>query len=268
MIRLIVSDIDGTLVPEGSTSLNPEYMEVIRALTDCGVQFAAASGRQASSINAVFHEIRDRIFYLADNGAYIQKYGMTANEVRMNPEDVTELIRDARKVPGCSVLLSTKDGFYTDEKNPEFHHLVFVEYAGTGGVVENVESCADSCVKLSLYCWNGSKAVFDSLYEKWEDKLAVNISGAQWVDFNDPASTKGNAVGWLQKELGITPEETVVFGDNFNDISMLKRAKRSYASVLSHPDVKKEAAYEVASYEEDGVLQVLKELLKEIEHEK
>jgi len=268
MIRLIISDIDGTLVPEGSTSLNPEYMEVIRALTDRGVEFAAASGRQVSSVDAVFHEIRDRIFYLADNGAYIQKYGIPANEVYMNKGDVLELIRDARKVPGCYVLLSTKDGFCTDEQDPEFHHLVFVEYGGTGGVVENAESCADCCVKLSLYCWDGSGPVYDSLYEKWKDRLAVSISGAQWVDFNDPASTKGNAVEWLQRELGITPEETVVFGDNFNDISMLKCAKRSYASVLSHPDVKREARYEVASYEEDGVLQVLKELLKEMEHEK
>jgi len=59
-----------------------------------------------------------------------------------------------------------------------------------------------------------------------------------------------------------------VFGDNFNDISMLERSVRSYASALSHPDVKKAAAYEVASYEEDGVLQVLKQILEELRNEK
>ena len=62
MIRLIISDIDGTLVPEGGSNINPEYMAVIRELLDLGVQFAAASGRQASSIDAVFHELRDRIY--------------------------------------------------------------------------------------------------------------------------------------------------------------------------------------------------------------
>ena len=54
MIKLIVSDIDGTLVPEGNTDLNPEYLEVIKKLTEKGIVFAAASGRHASSINAVF----------------------------------------------------------------------------------------------------------------------------------------------------------------------------------------------------------------------
>ena len=54
MVRLIVTDIDGTLVPEGGSRVNPEYMTVIRELTDLGVRFAAASGRQASSIDVIF----------------------------------------------------------------------------------------------------------------------------------------------------------------------------------------------------------------------
>ena len=37
MIKLIVSDIDGTLVPEGNTDLNPEYLEVIKKLTEKGI---------------------------------------------------------------------------------------------------------------------------------------------------------------------------------------------------------------------------------------
>lgn len=268
MIRLIISDIDGTLVPEGSTTINPEYLEVIRALTDRGIQFAAASGRQASSIDAVFHEIKDLIYYLGDNGAYIQKCGVPAKEIRMRPEDTCELLDDAGQIPDCFPLMSTKDGFYTDTQNKDFHHLVFDVYKGTGAVVKDLKECVEPCIKMSLYREKGSREVYERLYDKWKDRLAVNISGATWVDFNAFASTKGNAVRWIQESEGITPEETVVFGDNFNDISMLERAGRSYASVLSHPDVKKAAKFEVASYQEDGVLQVLKQILEEAEHEK
>lgn len=104
--------------------------------------------------------------------------------------------------------------------------------------------------------------------ENWKEKFAINISGEKWVDINDPEATKGNAVRWLQRELGVNREETVVFGDNFNDMSMLACGDRSYASVLSAPEVKQAARYEVASYEEDGVLQVLKDILQEVAHEK
>jgi hypothetical protein len=266
MVRLIISDIDGTLVPEGCTELNPEYIEVIRKLTDRGVHFAVASGRQASSIDAVFQQIRDRIYYVGDNGASIQQYGKLVKEVKLCPEDTLGLIEDARKIEGCYLLLSTKDGFFMDTDDKDFQHLVFNTYKGAGAVVENVGSCAEDCIKISLYCCKRDPhEVRDLLYEKWKDRFAIHVSGTHWIDLNAFEASKGNAARYLQEKLGVSPEETVAFGDNFNDISMLEQAGRSYASVLSHPDVKAAARYEVASYEEDGVLQVLKQILEEVE---
>lgn len=264
MIRLIISDIDGTLVPESGSNLNPEYMDVIRELTGHGVAFAAASGRHTSSIDAIFREVRELIYYLGDNGACIKEGGKTVKEIRMNGAYVEQFLKETKEIPDCFPLLSTRDGFYTDGRNKEFEDLVFGKYRGAGGPVRHLEDYADQCIKLSLYREEGSQKVYDLLVNRWKDRFAMNISGAKWVDFNDYASTKGNAVRWIQEQRGITPEETMVFGDNFNDISMMERAGRSYASVLSHPDVKKAAGREVASYEEDGVLQVLKQVLKEI----
>ena len=71
MIKLIVSDIDGTLVADGKSQVNPELLQVILKLRAKGVQFAAASGRQWARIESVFHSIREKIFYISDNGAYI-----------------------------------------------------------------------------------------------------------------------------------------------------------------------------------------------------
>lgn len=267
MIRLIVSDIDGTLVPEGGSDLNPEYMEVIRTLKSLGVEFAAASGRQASSVDAVFHEVRDQIYYLSDNGAFVQRYGEPAREVRMRKEHVEALTKEAKSIRDCHVLLSARDGYYTDDSSEAFFRLVFEQYKGTGRVVEQVNDYAGECIKLSLYSERGAVYLRDLLYDRWKDNFSINVSGERWLDINDFEATKGNAVGWIQESMGILPEETVVFGDNFNDISMLLRAERSYAPVRSHPDVKAAARYQVGSYEEDGVLAVLKKIVKEIKGE-
>lgn len=268
MIRLIISDIDGTLVPEGGSNINPEYMTVIRELLDLGVQFAAASGRQASSIDAVFHELRDRIYYLGDNGACIQKNGKMEKETLMNREDLLLLLEDLKGISGQRLLLSMKDGYYTDDHDEAFYRLVFEEYKGVGKVVEHLGEYVDSCIKLSLYCENGARGIFDQIYGKWKDRFSIHVSGAKWVDINDFESTKGNAVQWLQEKYGIISEETVVFGDNYNDISMMKRAGRSYASELSHPDIKAAAGHVAESYERDGVLKVLKEILEEVRSER
>ncbi len=268
MIRLIISDIDGTLVPEGGSVVNPEYMVVIRELLDLGVQFAAASGRQTSSIDAIFHELRDRIYYLGDNGASIQKNGETEKEMLMDRENLLLLLKELKNIPGQRPLISVKEGYYTDDRDEAFYRLVFEEYKGVGRVVEHIEDYADSCIKLSLYCENGAREIYDQIYGKWKDRFAIHVSGARWVDINDFESTKGNAVQWLQEKYGITPEETVVFGDNYNDISMMKRAARSYASELSHPDIRAAAGRVAASYEKDGVLKILKEILTEVRDER
>lgn len=265
MIRLIVSDIDGTLLPEGATNLNPEYFEVIRRLTDCGVSFAAASGRQVSSVRSVFQSIEEHICYITDNGAYVLDGGQPALERTMCREDLKALLLDLKEMPEAGVVLSNTEGFFLDTYDEELYQLLYVQYKGTGGVLDSFDDYLDTCLKISLYFKDDSSRYFPAIHEKWSDRFTVNISGAKWIDICDKESTKGNAVRWLQQKLHVTPEETVVFGDNFNDVSMLQCAEHSYASVLAHPDVKKEAQHTVASYEEDGVLKVLRQILEEIE---
>ena len=54
MIKLIATDIDGTLVADGTLDLNPEYYDVIKELKRRGTIVLAASGRQRASIEKVF----------------------------------------------------------------------------------------------------------------------------------------------------------------------------------------------------------------------
>ena len=75
------------------------------------------------------------------------------------------------------------------------------------------------------------------------------------------SADKGNALREVQQMLGVTPEETMAFGDNCNDIGMLQRAGESYAVANAHPEVKKTVKYIAPANTEDGVLQTVKERL-------
>ena len=189
-------------------------------------------------------------------------------KIYMDREKLEQFLEEARNLPGCRVLLSTLDGYYTDDQDEAFQKLVFGQYKGTGGVTDDLSRYTDQCIKVSLYGDNGSQGLREQLYDRWKDVFSINISGEKWLDINSPEATKGGAVRYIQNELRVTPAETVVFGDNFNDISMLKCADRSYAPAGSAPEVRAAARYEVDSYKEDGVLQVLKQLLEEVRHEK
>ena len=67
MIKLIVSDVDGTLVEDGSADINPELFEVILKLREKGIQFAIASGRPWSSVEHTFDPVKKKIFYMPNN---------------------------------------------------------------------------------------------------------------------------------------------------------------------------------------------------------
>ncbi len=105
MIKLIASDIDGTLVRDGEHKLNPEFFDVILGLRKKGIQFAAASGRQWASIEAVFEPIKEKVFYLSDNGAYVGCHGRNLFLNPIRRDTAMELIRQIRQVPQLEVMV-------------------------------------------------------------------------------------------------------------------------------------------------------------------
>ena len=69
MIKMVVTDVDGTLVKESTLNINPEYFEVIRKLTEKGIKVVMASGRQYESIRKLIEPVQDLVWYIADGGA-------------------------------------------------------------------------------------------------------------------------------------------------------------------------------------------------------
>lgn len=73
MIKLIASDVDGTLIQDSTPDLYREMVETIYKLKKKGILFCAASGRQYFSLRNVFRDVADEIAYIAENGAQDRK---------------------------------------------------------------------------------------------------------------------------------------------------------------------------------------------------
>lgn len=264
MIRLIASDIDGTLVPDGSSKINPEIFDVILKLKEQGIYFIAASGRQYPSIAKLFAPIKEEIFFIAENGAYIGARGRELISVPMNKEDVHQIVKQARKYPDCEIFLSGKEVLYIDSKDKEFIHYLVDGYENEVDQVEDILKVEEEIIKVSVYHkgFHAYDAIGKDMIPLWKDKLKVVIAGNEWLDFMAQNVSKGRAIKEIQESLGITKEETMVFGDNFNDIEMLKEASYSYAVGNARDEVKAVARFVTDTNVNDGVLKVLKTLLK------
>ena len=69
MVKLIASDLDGTLLQNGARDVNPIVFDQIRTLKEHGIMFAAASGRQYLNLRRLFTPVQDDIAYIAENGS-------------------------------------------------------------------------------------------------------------------------------------------------------------------------------------------------------
>lgn len=259
MIKLIATDIDGTLIQDSTPDLYPEIVEEITRLTDQGVIFVCASGRQYASIRKMFHEVADRIVYIAENGAHIRYRDRDLGLTEMRREYAEDLIRQLRQFPDCEIVVSTPAGSLLETDNQKFLDMMTYGYHNDYRVVEDVLAVKEPVLKVAIYHQGSIRELGESaLIPAWKDRLQTCVAGEEWVDFMDLSVDKGQALSSVQKIFGITKTETMAFGDNTNDIGLMNAAQESYAVENAHPLVKEAAKYICPSWREKGVWQIVR----------
>ncbi|MCD8119312.1 MAG: Cof-type HAD-IIB family hydrolase [Lachnospiraceae bacterium] len=243
MIKLIVSDIDGTMLQNGAQSISRKTINLIERLCDRGVIFAAASGREYSNLYRLFGRVQDRIMYICLNGAMIMHRGKLICKTPIDRETGLEIIADIQAKRGCDVLVSGLDCCYIKQNNREYvNHIVNVLKNRTT-FVHNFEDIEEEFLKISAHAAGGIDQYSDDFIAKWGLRLPTAVSGDDWIDFNGPLVNKGNALMVVQRLFDIREDETMTFGDNYNDVEMFDKSYFSYAMSGSTPDIRARARY-------------------------
>ena len=86
MIKLVASDLDGTLLLNGAQSVEDSMFETIGKLLDRGILFAPASGRQMTSLKRLFAPVAEELVYISENGALVSYKGKTIAKTPMKRE--------------------------------------------------------------------------------------------------------------------------------------------------------------------------------------
>ena len=258
-IKLIATDIDGTLIQDSTPDLYPEVTEEIRRLTEEGVIFACASGRQYASIRNVFRDVADRVLYIAENGAHIRYRDEDLSLTKMKREDLAGLVGTLRQLSDCEMVVSTPSGSLLETKNQAFLDLMTYGYHNEYRVVEDVLAENLPILKIAVYHKNSIRTLGESrLIPAFKDRFQVCVAGEEWVDFMDLSVDKGKALRTVQEKFGITPAQTMAFGDNTNDIGLMRAAEESYAVANARPEVREAARHTCPPWWEKGVWQILR----------
>lgn len=261
MWKLIVSDIDGTLVGDGQGegALNPSYYEEIRRLTKRGIRFMACSGRQRLSIERLFRPVADQIFYACDGGSMVFDERQLLFAQTLQRDIAARLIADAEKIEEMDIMVCGTKRAYCRREDSELYRWMVDGYGYDMKAVSDLLSIDDEIVKISLYHKDRAEALTNAWFRpKWENDVKLTLAGIQWLDCVPKDAGKRSAVAFMQEHFAIKPEETLVFGDNQNDMEMFELAGRSYAVENARDEVKEAASHICGKYEQNGVLKVLK----------
>lgn len=256
-IRLIAVDMDGTLL-NTHKELPPRAYEIIRLLHDNGVKFAAASGRQYYNLREVFAPVADDMIFIADNGGAVFEDGALISDSTITDKDWRAYAAAVEDVPTAFPVVCGVKKAYIKDLNPNFLKNV-ASYYRRFEAVEDFEDIDDDIIKIALYDERNAERDVYPLVKQYADEVKVKVSGDDWVDINAPDCNKGEAIKKIQEKYGITPEQTMVFGDFLNDLEMMDQAKYSYAMKNAHPELKARAAYEAPYNDDNGVMKVIGE---------
>ena len=249
MIRLIATDLDGTLLEKGG-ALPEGFYDVAEDLKKLGILLVAASGRQYDNLRRKFQPIAREMGFVCENGG-LNAVGREI--VSIHPMDRAAALGITQTLQGLglSILLSGVRCCYTLASDRPFCDGMVYTLRNTMTIVDDFSQIDDDFIKLAAYHPGTIDPFMDKLQSKWGSAVNVARSGEEWCDFN--LSNKGMGLKDLMRTLNISPAEAAAF-------TLLKE---QLMSVLSTLTPREEMVLKLRFGLEDGRARTLEEVGKE-----
>ena len=256
MIKLIASDMDGTLL-NSNKHLSPSIHGILNKLREKGIIFVAISGRDIFSLKEIFKDVEEDIVYASNNGNYITYKDEVIFENYIDNSMVDKVAKIIRKKAKHNTIYCSKDTIYSESIIPG---IVGRKWNLKVKYVRDITKVEDKILKITTF---GAEKIINRALEavsELNDKLMITKSGTTCFDICRLGGTKKQGINILQEIFNVGYNETMVFGDHMNDLEMMSSAYYSYAMENAEEEVKKNARFIAGTNDNDGVINVIKEV--------
>lgn len=280
---LYVSDLDGTLLGPDSR-LSQSSVSLLNHAISRGALFSVATARTPATVSLLLRDLRLTVPLVVMTGAALWDIntGRYSDVQHFREDQVRELIRAYRSS-------ETGGGFlYTLKSRPEGRDMMEIYHIGPineiergfmlerisspfkrflvpeSGVSEIPETISDAILFFGMQPNATARVILDELFKIkginpmfYHDWYGPDITE---VEAFPKGATKAQAIFRLKERVGA--DRVVVFGDNNNDLSMMKIADWSVAVANAIPEVKYAADEVIGSNTSDAVARyILEDLL-------
>ena len=258
MIKLVLTDIDNTLIPLGAGKATDRALAGIHALLDAGVAFGPATGRDLDGMTRFFRGDEDCWRTgLISNGKLIYLNGELVKATYFDHGQVEAMCGVVRANDDALAVLRVDEVDYafgaTDEQLAAAADVLGENLPGTDVVPDG------DILTVTLMCEGGP--------DRCEEVADRARAAAPGLEFLSPVAhvydvvprgwNKATALEELMRAMGVSPEEVVVFGDSQNDVPILRMVPNSVVVANAMPEAAEVARFRIGACADDAVADAL-----------
>lgn len=226
MVKLIVFDFDGTILPYGSNAVSALIKKQLKTAAERGIFLAVSSGRTYGELHKYLEDFAEALYFICCDGAYYIKSGKILYGKRIEPQRLSPFFDAHRNAENAFVLHGANVNYAVGDLPCEADCFSPVR-------IEKLSDIKEDIFKITTYRFSQNFSQKTGLRTHWDG--GANAS-AQYVN---TFANKGAALSDLQMRLMLTKFDTACVGDSENDLAMFKGAKYTFAvgnrcNTLSH----------------------------------
>jgi len=261
-IKLLISDVDGTLVTPDKL-ITKRALAAVKALSSAGVGFSIVSARPPRGLAKVAAALDLQLPYAAFNGGSL--IGSDGNLIAAErlPLDAARTILQRLGEREISTWVFADDNWrlkdpggpqvWRERRTVGFAPVVTPDFEDVVGQIDKIVGVSEDPALLSA---------IEAEAQSWVDGRAiVQRSQAYYLDFTALLANKGHAVEAICRSVGVAPEETAVIGDMTNDVAMFRTAGFSIAMGQAPNAVKAQAHAVTKANTDEGFAAAVEQLL-------
>lgn len=262
-IKLIASDMDGTLLDENG-QVPPETFGLILALRECGVRFVASSGRRYDRLCDFFSPVKDRMDFVASNGAQVFADGVQIDREVYSHLAIRRLAKTVAMFPNMHLALFDRTKSYLLDDEDKFVREVDKDLPNVERIYE-LPSPQVSIIKASIFCDDGN--VMDNAYVLQRELgglFTFAPSGSSYIDAMQPGISKASGIAQVMEYHGIDASEVMAFGDAMNDYEIIRFVGTGCAMANGRPALRAVADRVIGSNVEHAVQFEMRRVLESL----
>lgn len=274
-MRFYVSDLDGTLLDPQAQLSSVTRAHLTELLAE-GLAFTVASARHVVSIARILDGLPISLPVVSSNGAYISDLRTGRHELvnAMEPslgQAIFALVRRHGLMPFVATHGAKGDQLFWQEVQNEGQQRFVTERQRNADprlrhAARIQDELDDPLVTMLVVARMEPLAALQAeIHALCGDRVTTHLAedlympGWPWLNIHDQRASKDQAIKTLAERYALHERELVVFGDQVNDLSMLKAAHHAVAVSNASDDVKLAAHRVIGPHHEDAVVHFIRE---------